>query len=94
MVDLLILILFVLSGAAAGWLGVDLLPETLLIQVDDAERLRLLVERHAALTGSRRAAELLADWDKARGLFVKVMPKDYRRALTELRAAASRVAAE
>jgi glutamate synthase (NADPH/NADH) large chain len=60
----------------------------------DAERLRLLVERHAALTGSRRAAELLADWDKARGLFVKVMPKDYRRALTELRAAASRVAAE
>ena len=60
----------------------------------DAERLRLLVERHAALTGSRRAAELLADWDKARGLFVKVMPKDYRRALTELRASASRVAAE
>jgi uncharacterized protein YacL len=43
MVDLLILILFVLSGAAAGWLGVDLLPETLLIQVEDAERLRLVL---------------------------------------------------
>jgi len=43
MVDLLILILFVLSGAAAGWLGVDLLPETLLIQVDNAERLRLVL---------------------------------------------------
>jgi glutamate synthase (NADPH/NADH) large chain len=60
----------------------------------DAERLRLLIERHAAHTGSRRAAELLAGWDQARSLFVKVMPKDYRRALTELRAQASRVAAE
>jgi hypothetical protein len=26
MTDILVLILFVLSGAASGWLGVDLLP--------------------------------------------------------------------
>jgi uncharacterized protein YacL len=51
MVDLLILILFVLSGAAAGWLGVDLLPETLLIQVDDAERLRLVLAAAGAAFG-------------------------------------------
>jgi len=43
MVESLILILFVLSGAAAGWLGVDLLPEQLLLQVDDAERLRTVL---------------------------------------------------
>ncbi len=60
----------------------------------DAERLRLLVERHAAHTGSLRAKALLADWERARGLFVKVMPKDYRRALTDMRNAAARVAAE
>ncbi|MEB3233880.1 MAG: TRAM domain-containing protein [Cyanobacteriota bacterium] len=48
MVDSLILILFVVSGAAAGWLGVDLLPEKLLLQVDDAERLRTVL----ALVGS------------------------------------------
>ena len=60
----------------------------------DAERLRLLIERHAAHTGSARARSLLADWETARGLFVKVMPKDYRRALLELRDAATRVAAE
>ena len=48
MVDALILILFVLSGAAAGWLGVDLLPEQLLVQVADAERLRTVL----ALAGS------------------------------------------
>jgi len=60
----------------------------------DAERLRILVERHAAFTGSARAREILADWDAARGQFVKVMPKDYRRALRDLRDAASRAAAE
>jgi glutamate synthase (NADPH/NADH) large chain len=60
----------------------------------DAERLRILVERHAAFTGSARAREILADWDAARARFVKVMPKDYRRALRDLRDAASRAAAE
>ncbi|HTX51253.1 MAG TPA: glutamate synthase-related protein, partial [Caulobacteraceae bacterium] len=63
----------------------------------DAERLRILVERHHLYTGSARAAELLASWDKALAAFVKVTPKDYRRALEELaaeRAAAKAVAAE
>src|SRR6185369_7366316 len=35
----------------------------------DAERLRILVERHKLYTGSKRAAELLADWDKALASF-------------------------
>jgi glutamate synthase (NADPH/NADH) large chain len=63
----------------------------------DAERLRILVERHHLHTGSARAAALLADWDKALASFVKVTPKDYRRALEDLaaeRAAAKAVAAE
>ena len=28
----------------------------------DVERLHLLITRHARLTGSKRAAEILADW--------------------------------
>jgi glutamate synthase (NADPH/NADH) large chain len=52
----------------------------------DTLRLRLLVERHARLTGSARAKALLADWDNALKSFVKVMPRDYRRAMLELRA--------
>jgi glutamate synthase (NADPH/NADH) large chain len=63
----------------------------------DAERLRILIERHHLYTGSARAREILETWDVALGAFVKVMPKDYRRALTELsaeRRAASAVAAE
>jgi glutamate synthase (NADPH/NADH) large chain len=63
----------------------------------DAERLRILIERHHLHTGSARAAEILENWDQALPSFVKVMPKDYRRALTEQvnqRAAAAAVAAE
>jgi glutamate synthase (NADPH/NADH) large chain len=63
----------------------------------DAERLRILVERHLLHTGSPRARMLLENWDSALGHFVKVMPKDYRRALTDLEAerlAAKTVAAE
>jgi glutamate synthase (NADPH) large chain len=56
--------------------------------VDDPEGLRALIERHHALTGSKRAAEILADWPAALGRFVMVMPLDYRRALAALEAAA------
>ncbi|MFC3070406.1 glutamate synthase large subunit [Phenylobacterium soli] len=63
----------------------------------DAERLRILIERHHRHTGSARAAEILDNWDQALPSFVKVMPTDYRRALLELgaeREAAQAVAAE
>ena len=63
----------------------------------DAERLKILVERHHRYTGSARAAAILADWEAAMGQFVKVTPEDYRRALNELaaeRASAAAVAAE
>lgn len=49
--------------------------------------LKGLIERHARLTGSRRAKEILAHWSLWRAKFVKVMPHEYRRALRELAAA-------
>ncbi|MFC4254048.1 glutamate synthase large subunit [Altererythrobacter xixiisoli] len=63
----------------------------------DAQRLRILVERHKLHTGSARATALLADWDNALTKFVKVMPKDYALALRQLEAEreiAASVAAE
>ena len=54
----------------------------------DAQRLRILIERHHLLTGSTRARQLLEDWDDTVAAFVKVMPRDYRRALLELKAEA------
>jgi glutamate synthase (NADPH/NADH) large chain len=59
----------------------------------DAERLRILVERHKLHTGSNRAAELLDNWDDALTKFVKVMPRDYARALRQLEAERDEAAA-
>jgi len=48
--------------------------------------LRILLERHHLFTGSARARNLLEDWDNSVASFVKITPRDYRRALLELRA--------
>ncbi len=55
----------------------------------DAERLRIVVERHLLFTGSTRARELLENWDEALPHFIKVMPRDYKRALLDLKAEAA-----
>ena len=54
------------------------------LTIKDAERLFMLISNHARYTGSKRAAEILADWDRCRPLFRKVMPVEYRRALAEM----------
>jgi glutamate synthase (NADPH/NADH) large chain len=54
------------------------------LTVKDAERLNLLISNHARYTGSKRAAEILANWNHYRPLFRKVMPVEYRRALAEM----------
>lgn len=51
MLDTLILVLFAISGAATGWLGVDLLPEDLLIQVTNLEGLRWVLGGFGAFFG-------------------------------------------
>ena len=51
----------------------------------DAQRLRILIERHHLFTGSARARALLEDWDNTLRAFVKIVPQDYRRALLELK---------
>ena len=59
----------------------------------DEALLKGLIERHAKATGSKRAQEILAKWSEYRGRFVKVFPKEYRRALGELAAAGTKAAA-
>jgi uncharacterized protein YacL len=51
MLDTLILVLFVVSGAAAGWLGVDLLPEQQLIRIQNLEQLSWILGGGGALAG-------------------------------------------
>jgi glutamate synthase domain-containing protein 3 len=50
---------------------------------DDA-LLRGMIERHLRFTASTRALTMLDNWDATRGKFVKVFPKEYKRALGEL----------
>jgi glutamate synthase (ferredoxin) len=53
-------------------------------KLEDPEEAKLvygLVLRHAQLTGSKRAEEILATWKEWVPYFVRVMPNDYRRVL-------------
>ncbi|MEY3262276.1 MAG: hypothetical protein RLZZ620_1328, partial [Pseudomonadota bacterium] len=50
----------------------------------DEQILKILIERHFRYTGSERAKALLADWERSRSRFVKVLPTEYKRALGEL----------
>lgn len=50
----------------------------------DEAQLRKLLEDHNRWTGSKRARELLDQWDSARTKFVKVFPTEYKRALGEI----------
>jgi glutamate synthase (NADPH/NADH) large chain len=60
-------------------------PEMVDLEATDAEDealVRRLLERHVTFTNSRVAADLLLHWDATRAQFTKVMPRDYKRALS------------
>jgi glutamate synthase (ferredoxin) len=65
---------------------VDLEP---LDPLEDAELIRDLVRRHVAYTGSDHAARILEAWHTMSTLFVKVMPRDYKRVLAAQAVAAA-----
>jgi len=50
-------------------------------RAEDAALVLELLKRHVRYTGSTVAVRLLADWSAASKMFVKVMPRDFRRVL-------------
>lgn len=60
---------------------VDLEP----LDQNDVDYLKDRIEKHVEYTDSSRGKEILAAWPSEQKKFVKVMPIDYKRALTELR---------
>ena len=58
-----------------------------------ASELKELVEKHQIYTGSGAARDILDNWDEELTKFVKVMPRDYKRAMAELAAEAAAEAA-
>ena len=57
---------------------VDLEP---LEAMEDVELVRDLIRRHILYTGSEHAARILDAWTETAAMFVKVMPRDYKRVL-------------
>nr|MBA2298216.1 glutamate synthase large subunit [Actinomycetota bacterium] len=53
------------------------------LEQDDLATLRALVSEHAARTASPVAMRVLAEWEETVPRFIKVMPHDYRRAVSE-----------
>jgi glutamate synthase domain-containing protein 3 len=59
---------------------VDLEP---LVDAQEIDFVQTLIMRHAAATGSAYAQNLLKDWSSLQAKLVKVMPREYKRALAE-----------
>jgi glutamate synthase (ferredoxin) len=57
-----------------------------LIEADDIACVQNAIMKHAALTGSTYAERLLSNWADLQQRMVKVMPRDYKRALAAMSA--------
>merc|ERR1712146_828701 len=52
---------------------------------EEMDELKSYILEHQLLTGSQVAADVLEDWPSKVNEFVKVMPKDYKRVLEEMK---------
>ena len=64
------------DGQAAELINMETLV-TCPVTVDHWDhQLKALIERHAAETGSRKATDILQNWERERGNFLQVCPKE------------------
>jgi glutamate synthase domain-containing protein 2/glutamate synthase domain-containing protein 1/glutamate synthase domain-containing protein 3 len=75
------------DGVFAGCLNTEMVRLLPLSECGEEEILEVhaRIQLHEKLTRSPKAARLLGDWDRALGLFHKVLPTDYERVLLALR---------
>jgi glutamate synthase domain-containing protein 3 len=59
---------------------VDLEP---IVEKDDVITLKSLIQKHVDLTASAVGKKILDNWNATQPKFVKVFPKEYKRALAE-----------
>ena len=75
MVGPLIIFIFMVSGAASGWLGVDLLPDKTLIQTSNIQGFRIILTGFGTFLGA--LAGLLFQYIRNKLLNqIKSMPTD------------------
>ncbi len=78
-----------LAGDFAARCNTEMVALERLEDAEDIALLRDLLIQHAGYTRSTVAARLLNDWQQTIDQFIKVMPRDYRRVLDELKKAAA-----
>ncbi len=55
------------------------------LSTEDAAYVAELLEQHVDFTGSEKAKQLLANWERTLGAFKKVIPVEYRRVLEQMK---------
>ncbi len=53
---------------------------------EDSDEVKSMIENYVKYTGSKEANDILDAWDTNKSKFIKVMPRDYKRVLTEQKA--------
>ena len=71
------------EDAFAGNCNVEMVDLDPVVTDDDIAELKRLISNHAEFTGSAVAAKVLNDWGNQTANFVKVMPRDYKRVLSQ-----------
>ena len=77
------------EDALEGLCNMEMVVLEQLVEDDDIDEVKILIEKHLKYTGSAVAKTLLDDWQTSVGQFVKVMPTDYKRVLEERKTAVS-----
>jgi glutamate synthase (ferredoxin) len=73
------------DGAFAGRCNPEMVSLSPVESAEDLAWLKFKVEQHVANTGSTLAATLVSEWSNASQRFVKVLPKDYKRAMDAMK---------
>ena len=69
------------TGTARIQCNAQMVDIEALTEAEDIDELNILLQNHVRYTGSTVADKILKDWKNATAQFVRVMPKDYKRAL-------------
>jgi glutamate synthase (ferredoxin) len=74
-------------GDFAGRVNAQMVGVESLEDAEEIAKVRGMIERHHGFTGSVRAKHVLDNWDALVPKFVRIMPKDFKRAVASLKRA-------
>lgn len=73
------------AGSFKSRCNMEMVEVEALTETDEINQVKTMIQRHADLTGSERAKQILADWSGFLPKIVRVIPNDYKRVLQTIR---------